>query len=110
MKYYNKVLISMIMIDSVLMNNILAGLIRGIDFQHGLLYILTPTQIDKLSLVDTLVYSDWMPELRGLENDLPGGTPIPYRSANTTPRHRKLMFPPRRRFNPLQLLKMSRNS
>lgn len=98
------------LIINVLIHKIITGLIRGIDFDQGILYVLTPTPIGKLNLVDTLVYSDWMPELRGQERDLPGGTAIPYRTANTAHQHRKLMFPPRRRFNPLQLLRMSRNS
>lgn len=92
------------------MHTFLAGLIRGINLKQGILYILTPTHLNKLHLVDTLVYSDWMPELRGLEQDLPSGTAVPFRTADTALHHRKLMFPPRRRFNPLQLLKISRNT
>lgn len=77
--------------------------------EKGTLYILTPTPVDKLSAVDTLVYADWVPELRGQEKHLPDGITVPYRT-DTTYQQRQLMFAPRRRFNPLQLLKMSRNS
>lgn len=87
----------------------ISGLIRGIDFERGILYIVTPTPMEKLSLVDTLVYGDWVPELRGQERHLPNDITIPYRTA-TMYQKRQLMFAPKRRFNPLQLLKMTRNS
>ncbi|XP_028157807.1 polynucleotide 5'-hydroxyl-kinase NOL9 [Ostrinia furnacalis] len=85
------------------------GLIRGIDLEKEMLYVLTPTPMEKLAVVDTLVYADWVPELRGQEKHLPDGTTVPYRT-DTTFKQRQLMFAPKRRFNPLQLLKMSRNS
>ncbi|XP_022128542.2 polynucleotide 5'-hydroxyl-kinase nol9 [Pieris rapae] len=85
------------------------GLIRGIDWQHEVIYVLTPLSSDELRLVNTLVYADWVPELRGQEVYLSEGTKVPYR---TTAQHEqsKLMAVPKRRFNPLQLLKMTRDS
>ncbi|CAH0401349.1 unnamed protein product [Chilo suppressalis] len=85
------------------------GLIRGIDLENQMLYIITPMPHEKLSLVNTLVYADWVPELRGQERQLPAGITVPYRTA-TMYQRRQLMFAPKRRFNPLQLLKMTRNS
>lgn len=91
------------------MHTYFPGLIRSIDFEKGLLYILTPVLIEDLKLVNTLVYADWMPELRGQEKELPSGTVIPYRTA-TVFHERQFMFPPRRRFNPIQLLKATRSA
>ncbi|XP_047518226.1 polynucleotide 5'-hydroxyl-kinase NOL9 [Pieris napi] len=85
------------------------GLIRGIDWQYEVIYVLTPLSGDELRLVNTLVYADWVPELRGQEVYLSEGTKVPYR---TSAQHQqtKLMAVPKRRFNPLQLLKMTRDS
>ncbi|CAH4030320.1 unnamed protein product [Pieris brassicae] len=85
------------------------GLIRGIDFQHEVIYVLTPLSGDELRLVNTLVYADWVPELRGQEECLSEGTKVPYRTAGQH-KQTKLMAVPKRRFNPLQLLKMTRDS
>lgn len=78
---------------------------RSVDFEKGILYVVTPTPIDTLMLVNTLVYADWVPELIGEERHLPNGTAIPYRAASVNYKQKQLMFAPRRRFNPLQLLK-----
>lgn len=86
---------------------IFAGLVRGVDFDENLLYIITPIPAYILPQVNTLVYSDWVPELKGQDQQLPNGTIIPYR---TTSKQRHLMTTPHRRFNPIQLLKMSRKS
>ncbi|KAJ0174247.1 hypothetical protein K1T71_010393 [Dendrolimus kikuchii] len=85
------------------------GLIRAVNCEKGVLYILTPTPVGMLCRVDTISYADWVPELRGQEKVLSSGLVVPYR---TTAQYsqRRLMFTPRRRFNPLQLLKMSRNT
>ncbi|CAH0695746.1 unnamed protein product [Spodoptera exigua] len=85
------------------------GLVRGVDFEKRLLYIVTPIPADKLSAVDALLYADWVPELCGPERFLPEGTEVPYRSL-TDYRQKQFMQTPRRRFNPLQLLKMSRSA
>lgn len=85
------------------------GLIRGLDLEKEILYVITPIPVEKLSLVDTLVYADWVPELRGQEKNLPDGITIPYR-ATSMYQKRQLTFAPRRRFNPLQLLKMTRST
>ncbi|XP_047030727.1 polynucleotide 5'-hydroxyl-kinase NOL9 isoform X1 [Helicoverpa zea] len=85
------------------------GLVRGVDFERETLYILTPALVEHLCVVDTLLYADWAPELRGPERQLPDGMAVPYRSpANYM--QKQFMQAPRRRFNPLQLLKMSRNT
>ncbi|XP_050674559.1 polynucleotide 5'-hydroxyl-kinase NOL9 [Leptidea sinapis] len=83
------------------------GLVRGIDWEKEVLYVVTPVSGSKLSLVNTLVYSDWIPDIRGQETYLPEGTQLPYR---TTENHQQLMSTPRRRFNPLQLIKMTSES
>ncbi|KAG6451710.1 hypothetical protein O3G_MSEX007293 [Manduca sexta] len=83
------------------------GLVRGVDFDKNLLYIITPVPACTLPQVNTLVYSDWVPELKGQDLQLPNGTVIPYR---TTSNQKNLMTTPHRRFNPLKLLKMSRKS
>lgn len=88
---------------------LLTGLIRGNDVEKGKVYIITPTPDFQLSNVNTVAYADWVPELRGLERTLPPDTQVPYRTASVY-HHRQLMFTPKRRFNPLQLLKMSRSS
>lgn len=85
------------------------GLVRGVDFQKWVVYIVTPLAGHRLCAVDALVYADWAPELRGPERQLPDGTTVPYRSP-TNYRQKQLMQSPKRRFNPLQLLKMSRNA
>ncbi|XP_022816822.1 polynucleotide 5'-hydroxyl-kinase NOL9 isoform X2 [Spodoptera litura] len=85
------------------------GLVRGVDFEKRLLYVVTPVAADKLSAVDTLLYADWVPDLHGPERFLPEGTEVPYRSL-TDYRQKQFMQSPRRRFNPLQLLKMSRSA
>ncbi|XP_072942710.1 polynucleotide 5'-hydroxyl-kinase NOL9 [Epargyreus clarus] len=85
------------------------GLIRGIDFERGTLYVITPMPAEGLQMVDTLLYADWVPELRGQEAQLPAGIAVPYRMP-TMHQQKQLMFTPRRRFNPVQLLKMSRGS
>ncbi|KAL4705584.1 hypothetical protein ACJJTC_006912 [Scirpophaga incertulas] len=85
------------------------GLIRGVDLERRMVYVITPIDAYKLYLVNTLVYADWMPEMRGAEKHLPNGITIPYRT-NSEYHKRQLMHAPHRRFNPLQLLKMTRNS
>ncbi|XP_061721138.1 polynucleotide 5'-hydroxyl-kinase NOL9 [Cydia pomonella] len=74
------------------------GLVRGIDPEKGLCYVVAPAAAG-----DTLLYADWAPELR-LGAALAGAA-LPYRAPAAAPR---LMAAPRRRYNPLQLLKMSR--
>ncbi|KAG7301324.1 hypothetical protein JYU34_014254 [Plutella xylostella] len=83
------------------------GLVRGVDYESGLVYVVTPAA--RLGEVDTLVYADWAPELRGPERRLPAGAPVPYRTA-TLHNQKQLLFTPKRRFNPLQFLKMSRSA
>ncbi|XP_068620756.1 polynucleotide 5'-hydroxyl-kinase NOL9 [Battus philenor] len=83
------------------------GLVRGID--KDVIYLITPISPNELSIVDTILYADWVPDLRGQEKYLPGGTVVPYRLQSEY-QQRQYMFAPRRRFNPLQLLKMTRNS
>ncbi|XP_050352313.1 polynucleotide 5'-hydroxyl-kinase NOL9 [Nymphalis io] len=85
------------------------GLIRGVDWEKGILYVITPVPSKELGSVDTLVYADWVPELVGQEIQLPKGTVVPYRTI-TQDHNKQLMSTPRRRFNPLQLLKMARSS
>ncbi|CAH2089346.1 unnamed protein product [Euphydryas editha] len=85
------------------------GLIRGIDWEKEILYIITPVPSSELGSVNTLLYADWVPELVGQENQLPKGTVVPYRTV-TQEQNKQLMSTPRRRFNPLQLLKMARSS
>ncbi|KAJ8717740.1 hypothetical protein PYW07_005670 [Mythimna separata] len=85
------------------------GLVRGVDYQKWVVYIVTPVAGHRLGAVDALVYADWAPELRGPERQLPDGTAVPYRSP-TNYRQKQFMQSPRRRFNPLQLLKMSRSA
>ncbi|KAI5636104.1 mRNA cleavage and polyadenylation factor CLP1 p-loop domain-containing protein [Phthorimaea operculella] len=87
------------------------GLIRGIDWEREVLYIITPVAAARLAAVDCLVYADWVPELRGPDTarSVAPGTPLPYRTAADY-QQRQFMFAPKRRFNPLQLLKMSRNT
>ncbi|CAH2042170.1 unnamed protein product, partial [Iphiclides podalirius] len=85
------------------------GLIRGIDYEKDEVYIITPIPPQDLCLVNIIMYADWVPELRGQEKNLPEGTVVPYRTTSQY-QQRQFMFTPRRRFNPLQLLKMSRNS
>lgn len=85
------------------------GLIRGVDCEKGILYIVTPTPTHILSEVNTIAYANWVPELRGQEKEIPPGLAVPYRTTAEYSQ-RQLMFTPRRRFNPLQLLKMSRNT
>lgn len=81
------------------------GLVRSVDFEKGILYVVTPTPIATLSLVNMLLYADWVPELIGEERRLPDSTAVPYRAASVNYKQKQLMFAPRRRFNPLQLLK-----
>lgn len=88
---------------------IVTGLVRGVDYEKWVVYIVTPLAADRLCTVDSLVYVDWAPELRGLERHLPDDTAVPYRSP-TNYRQKQFMQSPRRRFNPLQLLKMSRSA
>nr|XP_026492820.1 polynucleotide 5'-hydroxyl-kinase NOL9 [Vanessa tameamea] len=85
------------------------GLIRGVDWEKEILYVITPVPSKELGSVDTLVYADWVPELVGQESQLPKGTVVPYRTI-TQDHNKQLMSTPRRRFNPLQLLKMARSS
>ncbi|CAG5048684.1 unnamed protein product, partial [Parnassius apollo] len=85
------------------------GLIRGVDWEKDVIYVITPISLNDLALVDTILYCDWIPELRGQEKNLPEGTVVPYRTQSQF-QQRQLMFAPRRRFNPIQLLKMSRSS
>ncbi|KAJ2948613.1 hypothetical protein O0L34_g7867 [Tuta absoluta] len=87
------------------------GLIRGIDWEEEVLYIITPVAAARLAAVDCLVYADWAPELRGPDTARTAapGTPLPYRTAADY-QQRQFMFAPKRRFNPLQLLKMSRKT
>ncbi|XP_059059017.1 polynucleotide 5'-hydroxyl-kinase NOL9 isoform X2 [Achroia grisella] len=84
------------------------GLIRNIDQAKKVLYIITSNQ-SGLTLTNAIVYADWVPELVGMEKHLPEGQTVPYRTASVY-QQRQLMFAPRRRFNPLQLLKMSRRN
>lgn len=81
----------------------LAGVVRGIDAE-GTAYVTTPVSRQVLGSVDTLVYVDWAPELQ-VEQELSSGR-IPYRSPPLQDAH--LIKTPRRRFNPLQLLKMAK--
>lgn len=83
------------------------GLIRGVEFRTKNLYLVTPMAAEQLCVVNTLIYSDWAPEIQGTELHLPPGTTIPYRGTST---HNQHMRTPHRRFNPLKLLKMSRNT
>lgn len=85
------------------------GLIRGVDFEKGLVYLVTPVTAARLCAVNALVYSDWAPELQGTESLLPAGLPVPYRGA-VQHNNKQHLLTPRRRFNPLQLLKMSRSA
>ncbi|XP_045501644.1 polynucleotide 5'-hydroxyl-kinase NOL9 [Colias croceus] len=85
------------------------GLIRGIDWEKEVLYVITPLPASKLCDINTLLYADWVPDLKGQEAHLPKGTEVPYRM-NAQQQQMEFMTPPRRRFNPLQLLKMTRNS
>ncbi|KPJ04021.1 Polynucleotide 5'-hydroxyl-kinase NOL9 [Papilio xuthus] len=82
------------------------GLIRGIE--NDILYVITPVSAKCLSSINTILYADWMPELRGQEKFLPEGTMVPYRMLSQYDQ-RQLISAPRRRFNPIQLLKMSRH-
>lgn len=66
-------------------------------------------QSNDLRGVDTVVYADWVPDLVGLEGHLPEGTMLPYRT-RTQDQLKQLMSTPRRRFNPLQLLKVTRSA
>lgn len=66
-------------------------------------------QSNDLCGVDTVVYADWVPDLVGLEDHLPKGTMLPYRTP-TQDQLKQLMSTPRRRFNPLQLLKVTRSA
>lgn len=70
---------------------------------------MTPESAERLSAINTIVYCDWAPELLGTERALPPGVHVPYRTAAHY-RNKQHMVAPRRRFNPLQLLKMSRSS
>lgn len=88
---------------------VFAGLIRGIDWEKEILYVITPVLSTELCSVDTLVYADWVPDLMGQENHLPEGTMVPYRT-RTQDQLEQLMSTPRRRFNPLQLLKITRSA
>ncbi|XP_034835410.1 polynucleotide 5'-hydroxyl-kinase NOL9 [Maniola hyperantus] len=86
------------------------GLIRGIDWDKEVLYVITPVPGGELGAVDTLLYADWMPDLVWHERGLPEGTALPYRTS-TGEQHKELMSTPRRRYtNPLQLLKMARGA
>ncbi|XP_063626820.1 polynucleotide 5'-hydroxyl-kinase NOL9 [Cydia splendana] len=82
------------------------GLVRGIDLEKGLCYVVTPAAGERLGAADTLLYADWAPELRA-GGSLPAAAALPYR-APAAALQRQLMSAPRRRYNPLQLLKMSR--
>lgn len=88
---------------------VFAGLIRGIDWEKEILYVITPVQTSDLRSVDTLVYADWVPDLVGQEGHLPEGTVLPYHT-HTQEQLKQLMSTPRRRFNPLQLLKVTRSA
>ncbi|XP_045777306.1 uncharacterized protein LOC123875498 isoform X2 [Maniola jurtina] len=80
------------------------GLIRGIDWDKEVLYVITPVPGEALEGVDTLLYADWTPELVWHERSLPVGTALPYRTG-AGEQHKELMSTPRRRYtNPLQLL------
>ncbi|XP_047996529.1 polynucleotide 5'-hydroxyl-kinase NOL9 [Leguminivora glycinivorella] len=81
------------------------GLVRGIDSERGLCYVVTPAAAVRTA-ADTLLYADWAPELRAGAS-LPAGSALPYRAPAAAPQ-RQLMSAPRRRYNPLQLIKMSR--
>ncbi|XP_038211647.1 polynucleotide 5'-hydroxyl-kinase NOL9 [Zerene cesonia] len=85
------------------------GLIRGIDWEKEVLYVITPLPASKLCEINTILYADWIPDLKGQEAHLPEGTKVPYRMT-AQQQQMEFMTPPRRRFNPLQLLKMTRNS
>ncbi|CAK1550758.1 unnamed protein product [Leptosia nina] len=84
------------------------GLVRGIDWEKEILYIITPIAASELPLVNTILYADWVPDLRGQEQCLPDGTEVPYRTPNEL-EQAAFMSTPRRRFNPMQLIKMMRN-
>lgn len=81
----------------------LTGLIRGIDAEKGCIYV---TTAEAPGAADTLVYADWAPEPPGATR-LPAGTTVPYRAPHEA-QLRQLMTAPRRRYNPIQLLKTSR--
>nr|ABR17535.1 unknown [Picea sitchensis] len=79
------------------------GLIRGIDAEKGCVYVAT---VEAPGDADTLLYADWAPEPPGATR-LPTGTSVPYRAPHEA-QLRQLMTAPRRRYNPIQLLKTSR--
>ncbi|XP_075981658.1 polynucleotide 5'-hydroxyl-kinase nol9 [Anticarsia gemmatalis] len=85
------------------------GLVRGVDLENNMVYMLTPVAAERLRDVNTLMYLDWTPELQGTEQQLPTHLPVPYRGA-AHHSHKQHLIAPRRRFNPLQLLKMSRSA
>ncbi|CAD0203288.1 unnamed protein product [Chrysodeixis includens] len=81
------------------------GLVRSVSFAERKVFLVTPTH--NLQPVNCLVYSDWAPDMCAPDPALPAGVPVPY-VATPHQQQKQLMNPPRRRFNPLQLLKMSR--
>ncbi|XP_041984517.1 polynucleotide 5'-hydroxyl-kinase NOL9 [Aricia agestis] len=85
------------------------GLVRGVDVEKELMYIVTPVPRDQLSSINCFVYADWSPDIGVFENFLPIGTAVPY-CTKAHEEHRHLMMTPRRRFNPLQLLNVTRSS
>ncbi|GBP55421.1 Polynucleotide 5'-hydroxyl-kinase NOL9 [Eumeta japonica] len=85
------------------------GLVRGIDTDSGLMYVLTPITQLQLSQVTCVVYNDWTPEIPSDEKTLASSTLIPYR-AEPLCSQPELMQTPRRRFNPLQLLRLAKSS
>lgn len=85
------------------------GLVRCVDLEKQVLYIITPLPVGILSQVNTLVYSDWAPEIVGQEKYLPDNIIVPYRITSQQ-KQKQLMITPRRRFNPLVLLNMSRKT
>lgn len=84
---------------------LVAGLIRGVDWEKEVLYVITPVRGSELAEVDTLVYADWAPDVVVCDG-LPAGTTLPY---CTSTGDKTLMSTPRRRFtNPMQLLNVTR--
>lgn len=79
-------------------------MIRGVDWEKEVLYVITPVPGSELAGVDTLLYADWAPDVV-LRDGVPAGTALPY----CTSTHEHLMSTPRRRFtNPLHLLNVTR--
>ncbi|XP_077292617.1 polynucleotide 5'-hydroxyl-kinase nol9 [Arctopsyche grandis] len=89
------------------------GLIRGVDPVKDTLYILTPLDSNVLNKVNMLVYAETLPDCCGIFSapHLSSNTMIPYTAPiKITSKNRHLHQIPRRKFNPLRLLYIARNS